>query len=203
LFERQFLSGGRRLSAKDVVHPQFSRELRRSARQAEFDWGRPLSGARDSEPVRRRREQIEKLVQLCTEVAAIWRQQAGKRHPKPEERGDWVRQPQLVTALVERYFGKVWRPEWRQQVEADPNRFAVVRWARFVAWYCLKRGEGQTYKYKNNFDDAHYGLLASYTGHLGTGDKGLQLVSRTIFPDLRIIEFSDLIRVDGAPIQFD
>jgi hypothetical protein len=60
-------------------------------------------------------------------------------------------------------------------------------------WYCLKCAEGQTFKYENNFDDAHYGLLASYAGHLGTDDKGLAEAAAAIFPGLRVIGLADLV----------
>lgn len=83
-------------------------------------------------------------------------------------------------------------------VASDPNRIALIRWSRFVAWYCLRRAEGLRVKFENNFDDAHYGLLASYTGHLGTDDKGLVEAATTIFPGIRVVTLSQLQPV-GSP----
>jgi hypothetical protein len=194
LFERQF-DTGKPLSVQDIIHPGHTRELRRTASLPDYDWTAPLRGARDLEPVRNRRHQIETLVRLCTAIAEVWRSQPGKRTPNADEKGDWIRQAHLVTDLVERFLHERWRREWRRQVDNDPNRFAVVRWARFVAWYCLRRAEGHTRKYENNFDDAHYGLLASYAGHLGTADKGLREAATTIFPKLRVLDLGGLVGV--------
>jgi hypothetical protein len=100
---------------------------------------------------------------------------------------------------VETQFPKWWRPEWRQYIHSDPHRFAVIRWARFLAWYFVKRAEGQTKKFVNNFDDAHYGFLASYAGHLGTHDKGLAEATQAIFPSLRVLRLDDLQTTGETP----
>jgi hypothetical protein len=193
LFERQLRSDGKRLRLGDVIHPQFTRALRQVARQPAYDWTQPLVGARSSDPVRHRREQIDTLVRFSMAIAEIWAQNPAKRLPKLEQRGEWVRQPDLVTDLVEKYFGPRWRAQWHPLVTADPNRFALIRWARFVAWYCLRRAEGLLFKYENNFDDAHYGLLGSYTGQLGTHDKGLAEATTSIFPGVRVLTLSELV----------
>lgn len=151
--------------------------------------GRPLSA------VGRRREQIAALVELCTAVSEEWKGQTPKRIPRADERSEWIRRPDLVTDLVERYFGPRWRADWSPRVLADPNRFAVVRWARFIAWYCVLRAEGQTKKYENNFDDAHYGLLASYTGTLGSNDRGLNDAFTAIFPKAQALSLEALVPV--------
>ena len=103
-----------------------------------------------------------------------------------------MRQANLVTDLVEKFFSPRWRAHWRPLAVADPNLIALIRWARFVAWYCVRRAEGQQNKYENNFDDAHYGLLGSYTGHLGTHDKGLAEATTSIFPGVRVLTLSNL-----------
>ena len=110
----------------------------------------------------------------------------------PKDRGEWVRQFGPVIQAAEAFPGIPWRREWRQRAEANANRFAVIRWLRFFLWYCLKRIDGQTRKFENNFDDAQYGLLASYTGHLGTDDHGLRDAAQAIFPGLRVVGLANL-----------
>lgn len=192
LFEKQLKADGRRLGAGDVVHPQFTRGLRAVASDPNYDWGASLSDVRTGEHVENRKQQIEKLVRLCSAIAELWKEQP-KRVPRQEEVGGWLREAHRVTDLVETFFGKVWRPEWRQQVASDPNRFAVIRWARFVAWSCVKRAAGQTVKYENNFDDAHYALLGSFTGHLGTDDRKLGEAAMSIFPGICVLELAALM----------
>ena len=106
--------------------------------------------------------------------------------------------PQFATDLVEYVLSSRWRKEWRRYLNDDPNRFAIIRWARFLAWYCVKRAEGQTNKFENNFDDIHYGLLASYTGHLGTNDKGLAEATLAIFPKMRVVRLAELDTLEVA-----
>jgi len=55
----------------------------------------------------------------------------------------------------------------------------------------MRRALGDTRKFENNWDDAQYGFLASYTGHLATGDKGLIKMVGLVFPGIHIVGDDD------------
>jgi len=192
LFERQVRATGKRLNMRDVVEPQQTRLWRRALQSPHIDWGLIVAVIKDSPPVKQRNHQINELVRFSDAITVAWGKRPQRRTPRPSEMGEWVRLPQLATDLVETQFSRWWRKEWRRYVDDDPHRFAVIRWARFLAWYFVKRAEGQTHKFANNFDDAHYGLLASYTGHLGTDDRGLEEAALAIFPSLRVVRLNHL-----------
>ena len=42
--------------------------------------------------------------------------------------------------------------------------------------------QGSGHTFENDYDDAHYAFLASYTGHLATYDQGLMRLVGAIFP---------------------
>jgi hypothetical protein len=201
LFQRQVRATGKRLTMRDVVEPRQTRLWRRALQSSQVDLQQVLAKIKDSPPVKLRNHQIDELVRFSDAITVVWGKRPQKRIPRPSEKGEWVRLPQLATDLVETRFFKWWRKEWRRYVNEDPHRFAVIRWARFLAWYFVKRAEGQTHRFANNFDDIHYGLLASYTGHLGTDDRGLEEATLAIFPSLRIVRLSDLPLVHSPPFS--
>jgi hypothetical protein len=192
LFEQQMRSKGKRLRMYDVIEPTQTRIWRRALRSPQVDWAKSLAHLKNSPPINLRNHQIAELVRFSDAIKDAWKKRPLKRLPQPTEKGEWIRLPQFATDLVEYVLSSRWRKEWRRYLDDDANRFAIIRWARFLAWYCVKRAEGQTKKFENNFDDIHYGLLASYTGHLGTNDKGLQEATVAIFPGLRVIRLENL-----------
>ena len=199
LFELQVRTKGIRLTPQDIVDSWNTRMWRRALQNPNVDWDVVLRTIKDSPAIARRNHQINELVRFSDAIVVAWGKRPRKRIPRPEEKADWVQLPQLATDLVETQFPIWWRREWRQYVNDDPHHFAIIRWARFLAWYFVKRAEGQTQKFANNFDDVHYGFLASYTGHLGTHDRGLEEAARAIFPSIRVFRLNDLQPVGDVP----
>jgi hypothetical protein len=76
------------------------------------------------------------------------------------------------------------KAEWRTKMALRPMRFAVARWGKICLHYALKHLGGASAGFENNFDDAQYLLLASYTGHLATSDRGLREAAMVVFPKL-------------------
>lgn len=187
IFSLQLKNGGHRLWMQDIVHIPRTQQLRRLAAQPSYDWRDFLESVRGGGSINRRENDIRQHVVLCKEINMRWHN-AYPRRPlwKPEDRANWIRQPDLINALLKAYAP--WRQEWTSTIANDPNRFALVRWIQFVLWYCMKRIDGQTKKFENNFDDAIYGLLASYTDHLCTNDGGLQRAVKAIFPHIRVLD---------------
>ena len=110
-----------------------------------------------------------------------------------EERMRFVRDPDQSAVIAPiwlewmGYDGGRYRSEpWQRQLKAFPDRCAAGRWARLILWYFVKWAVGETSKFKNNWDDMHYALVASYTGHLATHDKGLAEAMAVVFPDCAV-----------------
>lgn len=53
-------------------------------------------------------------------------------------------------------------------------------------WYSLTMSLDETREFGNNWDDAHYAILAAYTGHLWTHDRGLTALVKAVFPDVKV-----------------
>lgn len=105
----------------------------------------------------------------------------------------WIRRPQLVTEfLYARPTRLNWRSrKWRAQLEVFPDRLAVGRWIRLMAYYSMRRlmaAEQPDAKYSNNYEDASYAFLASYTRHLATQDGLLRECVGALFPNVTIVQ---------------
>ena len=182
LFARQLRTKGIRLTSQDVVDFRITRRWRRALQNPKTDWNLELRAIKESPAIVYRNRQINELVKFSDAIVAAWGKPPLRQIPRPEDEANWMQLSQFATYLVETRYQIWWRWEWRRYLNEDTPHFAILRWARFLAWYFVKRADGQTKKFANNFDDAHYGLLASYTGHLGTNDRGLEEAARAIFP---------------------
>jgi hypothetical protein len=196
LIDLQWERDGSSLSMQDVVHPWRTRRLREFAKQSSCDWRSFLTTIQDSPSISYHLDKASKLTALCDQIADNWRATYPIRSlTTVENQIEWIRRPELVKPFVTGPYAARWRPEWTSTIAAAPNRFALVRWARFISWYCMRRIAGEQGKFENNFDDAVYGLLASYTGHLGTNDRGLRHAVEAIFPSVRILDQNRLIEI--------
>ena len=77
-----------------------------------------------------------------------------------------------------------WR--WRRHLECFPDRLLIGKRARLDLYYAIRRSLGDSKKFENNWDDMHYAITASYTGHLATHDAGLVRAAEIIAPNLRV-----------------
>lgn len=196
LINVQWKRNGCFLSIQDIAHPMRTRRLRELAKQPMYDWPNFLRTVQRGESIAYGVNGVKQLSVLCTRIAERWsKTYPGRALPTPEEQAEWIRRPDLVKPFISGPYAGRWRAEWTNSLAADPNRFALVRWIRFVGWYCMRRIEGETRNFENNFDDATYGLLASYTGHLGTNDHGLQRAAKAIFPGIRFLDQQGLIEI--------
>jgi hypothetical protein len=168
--------------------------LRKFATESGYDWQHFLGTAQSGGSISYRKKEIDEHVDVCKRIAEVWHKTyPGRSLHAMDTQAEWIRGAQLVKPILTELYRSRWLPEWTISLVDDPNRFAVARWARFVGWYCMRHIVGQTVKFENNFDDATYGLLASYTGHLGTNDRGLQQAAQAIFPGIRILDQRCLI----------
>ena len=99
---------------------------------------------------------------------------------------EWIRTPSQVTAfLVQDNPGRFDTPEWQAALSVFPDRLAAGRWGRILIWYALTRSlspERDEHAFENDWDDAHYAFLASYTGRIIVNDKELKKLVVAVFP---------------------
>lgn len=105
----------------------------------------------------------------------------------------FIRRPAIVTDFL--YASRLnpsWRSrKWRYNLEVFPDRFAVGRWARLLAYYGIRRlmaPEERGDRFSNNFEDATYAFLASYTGFLASKDIGLRRCVGDLFPNVSLVD---------------
>ncbi len=189
LVDRQWATGGRPLSMQDVVHPTLTDKLRQFAERPSDDLGNFVRIFQGCTSINHRLNDIRLHVRICDEFAKSFQTTYPHRSlGSTKEQEKMIRGPDLIKPFLNGPYHFCWRPEWDNTLLTDSNRFAIARWARFFAWYCMRRAHGEKGKFKNNFDDAMYGLLASYTDHLGTHDEGLKRAVKAIFPGVMIVD---------------
>ena len=195
LITRQWKSESERLRASGIINPLRTRLHRRFIMQPSPDWSHFLREVRVSPATHFRQQGINQLVNRVGTLTDAWnRSYPGRSLSSLENQIEMVRQPNVVKAFLHGPYKQRWRPEWTDRLATDPNQFALARWARFVTWYLMRRISGQTFKFENNIDDAIYGFIASFTGHLGTNDGGLRRAALAIFPNMQILRGSDFCR---------
>ncbi len=75
------------------------------------------------------------------------------------------------------------RKAWRSHLGRFPERSAVGRWIRTIAWYAMDtvaRPDVNDEKRGNDYDDSHYVFLSLYTNHILTQDSGLGVAAQAI-----------------------
>jgi hypothetical protein len=178
-----------RSRTEHLVHPEMTLVLRALASQSESEWleglDERLRHGRDLDYEARRQ-----ILLLTSEQFAAW---IHEREPDwerslstPERRRDWIRQPDHPVEWVARETPRMNTDEWKTALCQFPDQLAAGRWARSLIWTCLRRSIGWTRRLENDWDDAHYAFLASYTGQFATKDRGLAEMVQAVFPSVEI-----------------
>lgn len=175
----------------EIIHGTMTEQLRELLTTSTGDWSERISAAAGAPEVREDERRRTAFVETCQ----AWTRWIRERQADELTRigGDvpaqhnWIRIPHQVTEWIiqNNPCGKFDSPEWRAALSVFPDRHAVGRWARIIVWYCLMRSlhpTGDDHDFENNWDDAHYGFLASYTGRIATHDKGLKRLVAAVFP---------------------
>lgn len=133
----------------------------------------------------------EAFVSFADDCRDFIRQQKGRPSEKiphtKEAIRDYVRQYDVSSLIVHRGgrgpYGD-WR--WRRHFGCFPDRLLIARRVRLDFYYAIRRASGDSKKFENNWDDIHYAIAASYTGHLAPHDSGLATAAEIIAPGLRM-----------------
>lgn len=102
---------------------------------------------------------------------------------------EWIRRPEQMRWALAIKPDKYATPSWNCALLRFPDRLAHGRWLRLIMWYALQRAlapEQLERTFENNYDDAHYAFLASYSKLLVTGDSGLERAVRAVSPAVRV-----------------
>ena len=104
----------------------------------------------------------------------------------------WIRRPDQITEFViSRNQGRFDGPDWREALSQFPDVHAIGRWARILLWYVLRRSikpNEPAHSFENNWDDAHYAFLTSYTKRIATRDRELRRLVTDLFEEVEIYD---------------
>lgn len=180
----------RPLRYAQLVHEEYTEKLRHRLEDPNVDWVSEMrairGGAADNEKSRHKDE----FVGYARNVAEVTTRLKARGKPVPEALEDKVAlisNPEVVVDLLTGTSAELVRRSWREHVLKDVNRYARARWIRINFWYAMNFSQGRRSKFENNYDDAVYALLASYTGHLATHDRRLRQMTSDLFPGLRVL----------------
>jgi hypothetical protein len=174
----------------EVIHPDYT-VLLRDAIATEHQ---PVFESHETESLKADLNEYENLRSGFVSHAHQFTNYLRNTHPRmlEEVQGAKSKQSELATIpdvhvpLIQRNNRRYRKYAWRRTLSVFPDRAAIGRWSRLIMWYAIMHAAGRTKRFDNNFDDAHYGFLASYAGHLVTHDDLLAETVSVLFPKTRI-----------------
>lgn len=180
LSERENSAPETMVQQADIIHREFTEDLRQLVGQNEADWTDRIIDVQQGDELRDYERDRKHFTGLC-QGFADWITQRQPEELKrmrgnPSEQHKWIRAQQLTAWVLETNPGRFDGPEWQDALSVFPDRLAVGRWTRILFWYGLMRAinpAGNYHKFENNWDDAHYPFLASYTGRIAAASPGL------------------------------
>lgn len=104
---------------------------------------------------------------------------------------DWIRNPELCPQFATALEGgrRYKRGAWQRELRTFPDRTAIGRLLRLLAWYAMLRVRLRSRsdaEFGNNYEDAMYAFLASYMFEISTNDRGLRDCIQAAFPKVRL-----------------
>lgn len=178
----------RRAAPGEVIHPEISRTLSKLLSRPE----RLLElNAHTSEAIAEYRVRQQEFVSHSQNFTR-WMQsdhQPALREMQSDAKNclDFIRRPGIHRMFLARNNSRYASPDWRRALTVFPDTSAIGRWARIILWYAALHAAGKTYKFINNYDDAHYLFTASYVRRLATSDVRLVEAAKALFPQISIV----------------
>jgi hypothetical protein len=181
----------RHIHSRDLVDFQRTRLLRRGAANCADDWlAAPLQPTvqqwLDNGDVNRNR-----FMNLTNEardyVKALEGSLANNLPQTPDAIRAYVQGENMADYVISKSGNgpiRDWR--WRRYLEGFPDRLIVAKFARLQLYYSIRRTLGDARKFENNYEDMHYAIAASYTGHIATSDTRLIRACELLAPGVRV-----------------
>lgn len=180
----------RRIRLRDLVCPANTKKMRQYASHPDNKWQAPLS----IPAVREWLDNADKGRALFVSFTDACRKFVGSQGGRPSEKlphapeaiRDYVQRFNIANAVVHRSGkGRYGDRCWRKHLQSFPDRLLIARRARLELYYAIRRSLGDSRKFENNWDDIHYAIAASYTGHIATHDQGLIRACEILSPGIR------------------
>jgi hypothetical protein len=181
----------RQIRVWHLIAKKETTELRRYAKDKATNWTAPLENEGVQKWLVHASNSRNSFVEFTGEARDVVQAQPGRPSEKiphtPQAIRHFVRSYDISKLIVHRdkyaFYGD-WR--WRRLLSAFPDKLLIARTARLDLYYAIRRALGDSKKFENNWDDKHYALCASYTGHLVTHDAGLRTAAEIIAPGIRL-----------------
>lgn len=182
----------RYIHMRDMVDSKNTRLLRKAVQNSAEDWlAAPLAPAigqwlTSSESKR------SSFVNLTDQMRSYITSQEGALREKipqtPDAIKEYIQRENMADYVISRSGkGPIHDWRWRRHLEGFPDRLIVAKLARLELYYGIRRTLGDTRKFENNYEDMHYAIAASYTGHIATSDERLIRVCELLAPGLRVV----------------
>lgn len=175
----------------DIIHMSYTEQLSALANETYDEWLKRAVGLDDL--LEKNALLKEKFVQHCKTIAQSARHKYMDvlvQLRNQNIRKEWIQRSDAIAeyALDGNRENLGNEHEWKIALSQFPDALALGRWCRLILWYAMSNIIGETKKFGNNWYDAHYAFLASYTGLLATKDSGLIKTVHAVFPNVTIVD---------------
>ena len=133
-----------------------------------------------------------KFLESCRDIAIHLRrdepEQINEFHRDRQKLLEYVHDPGQIATYLPIKNDRFDTPEWKAELEERPDDYAIGRWCKILLWYGIwfaMRPDAQLQSHENHWDDAHYALVASYTGWIWTKDGVLIDLLNDLFPHVQ------------------
>lgn len=177
-----------------LFHNELTIQFRDYVRSNPVDMTNRIQNTTDSLESNEYESQRAEFVALCEQFTKWANETQGSQihsfRSNPTKQRLWIQQPNQVTDYIARMNpDRFASDDWRQALSVFPDIHAIGRWARIVLWYVMRRlVEDNAQDFENNWDDAHYAFLTSYTKCLATHDSGLKKLVTNLYAGVEFYE---------------
>lgn len=176
---------GIRIQRRDLIDLCRTERFRTAAIDDTFNWSAYFEST-ESRPIIEYEMKRSSLMRLCREVASFPLLAAALSDTPAATIGEAVRSSILPDILAQ-FYPDEQQKGWREAISHAPLNFVFARFAYVMAYYAATGARSAEPGHPNDWDDAQYAVLASYTGHLATFDAGLKECASILFPGVRLV----------------
>ena len=188
------LSPSHRYGSADLIDLEQTTRIR-TALMSGQDWTEDLLAARGSPEfaeylaAKAGYTQAHSLKSVFPSESAI--RSLSTKHLSQESLKEWIQSRDLVPNFARHVLTgtRYGSHAWRRELSTFPDRTAIGRLLRLIAWSAALRvlAPNQTdANFSNNYEDSIYAFIASYTFEIATRDQGLRRCIDAVFPGVRI-----------------